>query len=292
MGFGAPIHAAHFTHTCKAEGYEFVSLGVNLSGVNWREYYAIWNLGLFGDIDSLLEYIRSQGLLIINHWIGTDILIANNIVQGRPRLRRFIDDMIDLNCYDNLSFGGEVNKGCARFKGLNLHASWVPTIPFQPMHVEPFPETEGKIVAVYCPVDRADFFGLPMLFEAAKELPYHSFHVLSHNPQHIAKSPLLNIYFKGRLEPRDYRGCHAFLNLAPHGGLGITAIEFAQMGRQVLIREPAPYATRVGDDVQSCVSALEHIRDEPDEKQAQHYQRIYSPEMQKRMAERALSHID
>jgi hypothetical protein len=249
--------------------------------VDWSSVDVAWGIGFFFECDQLYDALKSKypHIKIVNTWVGTDLLNTLSFVRARPKCKKCLLKSIDVHVVDDVGFAKELKD----WLGVES-VYFVPSIP-DPMPLRPLP-TEFA-VGVYIPPHRKDFYGYPIIVEAAKQLFDVPFYIFAWNNTDKEKTPppLPNVHFIGFVEgdeKLDWFGrCSANITIPMHGGVSLTLIEFMQMGRRCVSNKKLPYAYYV-EETEMPNGIVERLKEimkfkEPDEEASKHYREEYSP---------------
>ena len=232
LSAGAPFHGRNLKNQIQrmadAAGWgwecdflEWQQDGYN--GYDFAPYQWLWNMGNFELVFNWLEQALPEGTRAIAQWIGTDILQHREIVgSGRPD--PFYAAAIHIADATNLQAEARELTG--------LDVGYVRSIPQRSL--DPAPIRKWDEVLAYVPQGREDFFRWPMLLDVARDYPDITFNIVARTE---GFKGLDNVKALGFVEgpERDalYERCFAYLRPIEHDGVGLTLIEFAQLGRHV-----------------------------------------------------------
>lgn len=225
----------------------------------------------------------------IIHWVGTDIMHAHQLKSvGEKRM------------FEKLSHGAILNlvqseEHLAEMKEVMPLANYlvVPMPPYVIHDLTPF--DEKKVISVYMPTTRKDFFRYNLILEAAVKFPEVRFEFYYYYDRFVGDIPIegtVNCFF---VPARDAEGMkeqvrksRAFIRVPIHDGLSVQALEFACAGRSVIYNKDLPYIDCVKltpeMEPQAQIDELcKHIqtaidREEPVYEMAAYYRKEYGHE--------------
>lgn len=260
------------------------------SHVDWSEVDVLWNMGYFFTVDQLFMQLKVMypQIKIVNHWIGTDILYIAQFLASRPLCKHCFLSKIDLHLVDDYSFQQELHNL------FYLETLFVPTLPEHPMPLTPLPEEFA--VGVYLPFYKRDFYRFNDIFKVAMQLPDIPFYVFSLDKWEMEGVPE-NIQFTEYIPPEKKEEvwglCSVFISVPIHGGLGITAIEMEQMGRDVITDKEYPHTHRIESliDMVGVIKKLK-AKSKLNKKGSEFYHQEYSVENLQKYTLEALAKLE
>lgn len=226
------------------------------------------------------------------HWVGTDIMNAFAI-----------RDAGEVRMFEKLSHGAIINlvqteEHLAEMKEVMPHATYlvVPMPPYVIHDVTPF--EEKKVVSVYMPTMRRDFFNFELILQAAAHFPEVKFEFYYYYDRFEGEIPVegtVNCFYvparDGDGMKEQVRRSRAFLRVPVHDGLSVQALEFACAGRSVIYNKHLPFVDEVKEfTVDELCKHLQAAlsREEPWYEMADHYRKNYGHEAFRQRIEEAL----
>lgn len=299
VSLGAPYHASLFANNMNVQlkHHIFKFLMPNpkygWAGINFEEIDVLWFYGFHGLPDMLIANIKEENpkIKVVVTWVGSDVLEFVAVVRHRPQCRACIIKNVDVHVADGLNLKQEL-------ESLDIKSTYIPSIPEKCWKFKPLPEKFS--VAAYVPGFRAEFFNYSMIKEAAAELPDVEFHLFGGGPVKLEPDGypdyLSNMTYHGWVqgEERDkwWENSSIILYMPKHGSLGVTAIEFLQMGRWAICTREYPH---VFDclSAEELVGVLTNLKDykEANLEGSKYYQSEYSAEKQAEKVEQILDKI-
>ena len=188
---------------------------------------AVYGTG-FGFAAKLWLLARILGKRTINHWVGTDVLMALEDRRMRKMARRaapFISLHLTVAPWlvEELATAG-------------IRAGLIPLVTPVRYELRRGPAPAG--VLAYLPDDRADFYGGPIVYSAARQLPEIPFAVLAGTQ---ARQPAIpNVRYAGWVDDVAplYEQYPILLRVARHDGLPKMVLEALAFGNQVIFEYP------------------------------------------------------
>lgn len=191
--------------------------------------------------------------LVVYYWIGTDVLKAWEDTK-RSCLTPFF--RLSLN---------SVHLAGAPWLAEELQAIGVPALcvlfPSQLPTMLPPPLPEVFTVASYIPDSRSEFYGGPLVYEAARRLPFVRFLVWGGSGSWISR-PLPNLHFLGWITDvtQVYTQASVILRLVKHDALGGSVREGLAMARHVIYTYRVPCTLHVPfHDKEMLIECLEGL---------------------------------
>ena len=226
----------------------------------------VWSMGNFGTVFQWMESLECK---TIAHWIGTDVLQHVEMMQ-QGQYDPF--DAADIHIADATNLQQEVHEY------FRVDCGFVRSIP--PQTYAPKPITRWDNTMAYVPPGREDFFRWNWILELAKDYPDITFNVIP-RPQRTTQQPNVNEMAEISGETRDkwYEKCFAYLRPIEHDGVGLTMIEFAQLGRFVFHSDTRIPYIRPARSVMEMEVHLDDILSKkvsPDKKISDYYIREFS----------------
>lgn len=247
--------------TLKHYSFEFLqpSREYGWAHVDPRKLDILWFHGFHSLPDLLVSKFKSENhkLKVIVMWVGSDVLEFVAFATYRPQCKDCIVKSIDLHVADGQNLIGELDN-------LGIKASYIPSIPEKPLELKPLPEKFS--VAAYVPGFRADFFNFAMIKAVAWKMPDVEFHLFGGGPVNLS-GELPNILYHGWVEGEEKRkwweGSSVLLYLPKHGSLGVTAIEFLQLGRWAISTMEYPHVFKCST-TEELLSTLLSLKEKKD----------------------------
>jgi len=293
ISLGAPHHAKIFADNMSGRMKHYSFHFIEYQGEHWQElnarnYEIVWFYGFFGNSDSYLAIFKNQNpkLKAVAMWVGSDILQYHQyITRVKPQCKECIIKNIDLHVADGLNFIRELSD-------FGIEASFIPSIPTKTLEFTPLPEEFA--VAGYVPGYRADFYNYPMIREVAVAIPDVKFHLFG-GGNRVLVPDLSNVFYHGWVQGEEkqrwWENTSVILYLPTHGSLGVTAIEFLQMGRWAIRNATSPPHVFECHSAEEIVSVLMGLKDkkEGNIEGSEYYRREFTAEKQ---AERVKQILD
>ncbi|MBD3782263.1 MAG: hypothetical protein IE926_04790 [Micrococcales bacterium] len=116
----------------------------------------------------------------------------------------------------------------------------------------------GLTVLTYVPDARAEFYGGPVIVEAARRLPHVAFRVMGGAGTWCREVPD-NVEFLGWVDDpaAAYSCANCVVRMVEHDSIGGTAVEGLLFGRRVLYSQPLEHTVHIERTADSLVNALE-----------------------------------
>ena len=182
----------------------------------------------FGFAAKLWALARIMGKRTINHWVGTDVLMALEDPRLQPmahKAARFIGQHLTVAPWlaEELATAG-------------IRADLIPLVTPVRYDLRERPAPAG--VLAYLPDDRADFYGGQIVYAAARRLPEISFVVVAGTQQRQPALPNVRyLGWVGDIAPL-YEQYPILLRSARHDGLPKMVLEALAFGNQVIFEYP------------------------------------------------------
>lgn len=242
----------------KQDGYD----SYDFSSVNWA-----WWVGCFGTV---FQFIQARPeCKHIAQFIGTDVLQHVEMMQ-QGQYDPF--DAATIHIADATNLQAEVKQF------FRVDCGFVRSIP--PQTYAPKPITRWDNTMAYVPPGREDFFRWAWILELAKDYPDITFNVVP-RPQKTTDLPNVNEMdeISGAVRDEWYEKCFAYLRPIEHDGVGLTMIEFAQLGRFVFhsdTRIPHVLPARSVGEMEVNLDRILERKQPPDKKISEYYTREFS----------------
>ena len=270
MEKAAPPDARWLSREHPALDYGFISSGCEVHAKNLCEK-VLKNKDLFYSWDMWKWFQKEVDLPIIigffckslrqrNQHLRFLSTNANGTAEQRPAIVWWVGTDV-MNFKDTYNFGDNttVKKLLHRniihvADSVNLKKELAEFIPEErirvvgipvPVEYEVMPIPPIKKVAVYSPLQRADFYNQKLIIEAAKKLPHIHFIFYSNSDvrDQIRIAPgTENCWFFGKLDQAEIErliaDCCLCIRLTKHDGLPLTVLEFGMAGRQIIFNHP------------------------------------------------------
>jgi len=263
ISLGAPHHANIFIKNMNASlkhySFEFLepSKEYGWAHIDPRELDVLWFHGFHALPDLLISEFKESNpnLKVVVMWVGSDILEFVAFATHRPQCKDCIIKHVDLHVADGQNLIRELDN-------LGIKASYIPSIPEKPLELKPLPEKFS--VAAYVPGFRADFFNFAMIKAVAEKMPDVEFHLFGGGPVKcdIDAFSNPNLFYNGWVEGEEKRKwweqTSVFIYIPRHGSLGVTAIEFLQLGRWVIstLEYPHVFKCSTAEELLSILTSL------------------------------------
>ncbi|WP_081633921.1 glycosyltransferase [Terracoccus sp. 273MFTsu3.1] len=200
--------------------------------------------------------IFGRRAISVCYWIGTDVLnFTDDLSHGAPAAGwRSPALAVDHHLAGSEPLHGELAKAgiAASVVGFPWRTVQAPTDP------PPFPEQ--FTVLTYIPDGRAEFYGGPVVLEAARRLPGICFEVMG-GEGIWAEDPPENVHFRGWVrDPAEaYASSSCVLRIVRHDSIGGTAVEGLLFGRPVLYSQELDHTMKVEPTPESVTQALKEL---------------------------------
>ena len=182
----------------------------------------------FGFAAKLWALGRALGKRTINHWVGTDVLMA----LEDPRMRRMAQRAAPF-IGQHLTVAPWLAQ---ELETAGIRASLIPLVT--PVRYDLRRGAGPAGVLAYLPDDRADFYGSQIVYAAARQLPEIPFAVLAGTQE---KQPAIpNVRYFGWVDDIAplYEQYPILLRVARHDGLPKMVLEALAFGNQVIFEYP------------------------------------------------------
>lgn len=252
VSLGCPYHGNIFVNNMNANlkhyAFKFLtpSEEYGWASVNPRELDVLWFYGFHALPDLLISKFKGENpkLKVVVTWVGSDLLEFVAFATHRPQCRACIIKDVDMHVADGLTLQKELER-------LDIKSEYIPSIPEKPWELKPLPEKFA--VAAYVPGFRAEFYNYSMIRDVAEQMQDVEFNLFGGGGVAIP-TDLSNMSYLGWVEGERkqalWEGSSVLLYMPKHGSLGVTAIEFLQMGRWVVCSQEYPHVFK-------CSSAYE-----------------------------------
>lgn len=169
---------------------------------------------------------------LIIHWIGTDVLLASQIIQKGKRIPK---------C--NIQIAGS-DMLVKELKQIGIEACQIPIVPFKNEFVlQEMPKKHS--VLVYLPEGREEFYGSKILLYLAEKEPNIFFHIVANKGVEYMKRE--NIIFHGFLGVEEMKKLYEEISILfrypKHDGLSMMVIEALGYGKHVLYKYKHPFVS-------------------------------------------------
>lgn len=270
VSLGCPHHAKIFVSNMNANSkhYRFSFLEptkeYGWSHINPEEIDVLWFYGFHALPDSLISKFKQENpkLKVVVTWVGSDILEFFNLISRRPQCKDCIIKNVDVHVADGLNLVKELAE-------VGIKASYIPSIPTKAYEFTPLPET--FMVAAYVPWFRAEFFNYPLIREVATRMPDVQFNLFGGGPVPTVEPQTPNMFYRGWVEgevkDKYWKESSVLLYMPIHGSLGVTAVEFLQLGRWVICSAEEylhVFKCSTPDELHSCLSNLKTKKEIPE----------------------------
>jgi hypothetical protein len=198
----------------------------------------------FGFAAKLWALSRALGKRTINHWVGTDVLLAVQDVRYRQmamQARRFIQRHIT----------------AAPWLSEELETIGISSRPFAyttPVRYEQRATPGRPGVLSYLPDDRADFYGAEIVRAVARQLPDVPFGVVAGTADRQPALPnVAYLGWTGDMQPL-YERYPILLRVAQHDGLPKMVLEALAYGNQVIFEYEFPGCYHATTEAQAAAA--------------------------------------
>ena len=198
----------------------------------------------FGFATKLWTLSRALGKRTINHWVGTDVMLARDdeahrrmALQAAPRIQR------------HLAFAPWLQAELATI-GI---ASEVSTYS-RPIRIEPRRAAAAPAALAYLPDDRAAFYGAEIVRTLAAQLPDLPFGIVAGT---AARQPALpNVTYLGWTNDMQplYERYPILVRVAQHDGLPKMVLEALAYGNQVIFEYEFPHCYRANSEAEALAA--------------------------------------
>lgn len=205
---------------------------------------------LWGDNNVALYIIpKLLGKKVIIHWVGTDVLR----VKKKPLVREIIKMVANLHLAVSPWLAEEL-------KQMGIKATVIPLIPTYLPKVD-ITWPSDKVVHVYLPEGKEEFYGVFDTFNLAREMPDVKFLITAHSGKGMPQLP--NITYLGWVDDMGivWSKVRVYLRLPKHDGMPLTVIEALQRGKYVVWSYEFPYCIKAElfeSTKKSLITALEY----------------------------------
>jgi hypothetical protein len=184
----------------------------------------------FGFAEKLWAVSRAMGKRTVNHWVGTDVLLALEDERHRKMARgaaRFIQH--------HLAFAPWL---AGELETLGISAGVAPFTT--PVRFEQRPAPGKPGVLAYLPDDRAEFYGAEIMRGVARQLPDVPFGIAAGTAER--QPPIPNVTYLGWIDDMRpfYERYPILLRVARHDGLPKMVLEALAYGNQVVFEYEVP----------------------------------------------------
>jgi hypothetical protein len=188
---------------------------------------------LWGDNNVALYIIpKLLGKKVIIHWVGTDVLR----VKKKPLVREIIKRVANLHLAVSPWLADELRE-------IGIKATVIPLIPTYLPKVD-ITWPSDKVVHVYLPEGKEEFYGVFDTFNLVREMPDVKFLITAHSGKGMPQLP--NITYLGWVDDMEivWSKVRVYLRLPKHDGMPLTVIEALQRGRYVIWAYEFPYCMK------------------------------------------------
>lgn len=192
----------------------------------------------FGFAAKLWALARAMGKRTVNHWVGTDVMLAREDARHRGmagRARPFIQQ--------HLTVAPWLAEELAE---IEIAATIIPIVT--PIRFSPRATPAAPGILAYLPDDRAEFYGAEVVRHVAAALPDAPVAVVAGT---AARQPALpNVTYLGWTDdmPALYERYPILLRVAKHDGLPKMVLEALAYGNQVVFEHAFPGCRRARDE--------------------------------------------
>lgn len=297
VSLGAPHHGKIFVNNMNANlkhyGFTFLE---PMKEYGWAHLHpeqidVLWFYGFHALPDALISNFKKANpkMKVVVTWVGSDILELFNFLHFRPYCKSCLIQNIDVHIADGQRLVEELTQ-------VEIKATYIPSIPQESWQLKPLPEKFS--VAAYVPGFRADFFNFEMIASVAEKMGDVEFHLFGGGPVTLAVDVMRcpNLFYHGWVEgeakKKWWENSSVLLYMPKHGSLGVTAVEFLQMGRYVICPEEYPYVIecKTVEDLLLALTGLKDVK-EPHVEASKYYQSEYSPERQAEKVKQILDRL-
>ena len=198
----------------------------------------------FGFAGKIWALSRAMGKRTVNHWVGTDVLLAVQDERHRQMAQqsaRFIQR--------HLSFAPWLAE---ELSTIGITAEIAPFTTLVRLEERATPGKPG--VLAYLPDERADFYGAEVVRSLARQLPGVPFAVVAGTPQRQpAISNVSYLGWIGDMKPL-YERYPILLRVARHDGLPKMVLEALAYGNQVVFEYAFPGCLHATNDAEALAA--------------------------------------
>ena len=197
--------------------------------------------------------------IIINHWIGTDVLgeMQRNQEKGFGRIENFFMDCL---LWWKMKRGGLIYLAVApwlvdELSKLHIHATCLPITTMDIHNLGPVDIQQGKDIDFlsYIPFRRFDFYGGDKIVKLAKRWKNYQFLIicadLSEIPRDFVGQMPNNILISPKVEKEKmsefYQRSKFFIRYTQHDGLSLSVLEALYFNLEVLWTYDFPYTHKI-----------------------------------------------
>ncbi|MGE5601764.1 MAG: hypothetical protein ACM30E_01860 [Nitrososphaerales archaeon] len=198
----------------------------------------------FGFAEKLWALSRAMGKRTVNHWVGTDVLLALEDDRHRRMTRgaaRFVQH--------HLTFAPWLAQ---ELESLGIIAEVAPFTT--PVRFEQRATPGDPGVLAYLPDDRADFYGAEIVRSVARQLPDVPFGIVAGTAERQPPGP--NVTYLGWIHDIKpfYERYPILLRLARHDGLPKMVLEALAYGNQVVFEYEFPGCHHATTEAEALVA--------------------------------------
>jgi len=196
---------------------------------------------------------RNRRVLLVYYWIGTDVLQALDDAR-RSRLTPFFQASLGNTHLAGAPWLAEELQTI----GVAASCVWLP-LELPTEGVPPLPDV--FTVGSYIPDSRFEFYGGPLVYEAARRLPFVRFLIFGGSGRWVSR-PLPNLHFLGWVSntAQVYAQVSVIVRLVKHDGGGGTVREGLAMARHVIYTYRLPHTLYVPfHDGEALIDLLEEL---------------------------------
>jgi len=218
-----------------------------------------WIYGKGPSIKKFFPVWIKKNPIIINHWIGSDVLgeIKKNQEHGIPRIRNSIEDYVHYRKWKN---GGLINLSAApwlydELSKLHIYATYLPitTIDVQELETLDSPREKDIDFLCYVPFRSFDFYGGDKIVKLAQRWQNYTFLLVIPDldeipPGFIEKMPK-NVIVSQKVTRSQmfefYKRSKFFIRYTQHDAVSLSVLESLYFNLQVLWTYDFPFTKKI-----------------------------------------------
>ena len=179
---------------------------------------------------SLFFVAKFFGVKIVNHWIGSDVLVAKKSKKNYI----FNNLLVDIN----LACSSHIKK---EIKDLGIESYNIPIIPSNIKYVISDMPNQHKVL-VYLPENKEIFYGLEYIKKLSNKYNNIKFYIVANNNNKLISSR--NVEFKGNVSYNEmekiYQEISILIRMPKHDGLSMMVLEALGKGKEVIYNYSFP----------------------------------------------------
>lgn len=217
-----------------------------------REVGVIYSIGIAFRINPKIIIPKIFGKKVINHWIGSDVLVAK-----RGKTSKINQLFIDKNLSCSSLIKEELNE-------MGIRSTLIPIIPSGLKYdIAKMPANHG--VLVYLPEGKEEFYGLKYVELLANKFSNVLFYIVANTNSKLIL--LDNVIFMGKLGlvemEKLYDKISILLRLPEHDGLSLMLIEALAKGKKVIYKYDFPHVYTIKNEEELVYIFKQIVEEEP-----------------------------